>query len=47
MALHALAQCTARLLLAYQKDDVTFDLDWDVVHGFAVLGMEERYQCLR
>src|ERR1700709_2122296 len=42
MALHALAQCTARLLLACQKDDVMFDLDWDVVHGFAVLGMEER-----
>lgn len=47
MALHALAQCTSRLLLASQQDAATFDLDWDVVHGLAELGMEERAQCLR
>ncbi|OJA13935.1 hypothetical protein AZE42_01349 [Rhizopogon vesiculosus] len=47
LALHALAQCTSRLLLASQKDDATFDSDWEVVQSLAVLGMEERYQCLR
>ncbi|KAG0706186.1 hypothetical protein DFH29DRAFT_996092 [Suillus ampliporus] len=47
MALHALVQCTSRLLLASQKDAATFDLDWEVVQGFAELGMEERAQCLR
>lgn len=47
MALYALTQCTSRLLLASQKDDATFDLDWEVVQGLAVLGMEERSQCLR
>jgi hypothetical protein len=47
MALYALTQCTSRLLLASQKDDATFDSDWEVVQGLAVLGMEERSQCLR
>ncbi|KAG1761207.1 hypothetical protein EDD22DRAFT_897873 [Suillus occidentalis] len=47
MALHALAQCTSRLLLASQQDAATFDLDWEVVQGLAELGMEERAQCLR
>jgi hypothetical protein len=47
MALHALTQCTSRLLLASQQDAATFNLDWEVVQGLAELGMEERAQCLR
>lgn len=42
MALHALSQCTARVLLAIQQDEATFTADWDVVRSFAQLGMEER-----
>jgi hypothetical protein len=47
MALHALTQCTSRLLLASQQDAATFNLDWEVVQGLAELGMEERARCLR
>ncbi|PIL25810.1 transcription factor [Ganoderma sinense ZZ0214-1] len=42
MALHALAQTTARVLLASQQDDKAFAEDWDVVRALAQLGMEER-----
>ncbi|KIP06875.1 hypothetical protein PHLGIDRAFT_30281 [Phlebiopsis gigantea 11061_1 CR5-6] len=42
MALHALAQCTARVLLSEQQDEMTFTSDWEVVRGLAQLGMEER-----
>ncbi|KAF8999845.1 hypothetical protein BDQ17DRAFT_1360508 [Cyathus striatus] len=44
MALHALAQCSSRLLLAAQTSDVAFEADWDVYRGFAELGMEERFK---
>ena len=46
MALHALAQCTSKLLLAAQRDDGTLDDDLAVMHGFAELGMEERFRAL-
>ncbi|THH13315.1 hypothetical protein EW146_g6893 [Bondarzewia mesenterica] len=43
MALHALARCTARLLLATQDTDAsTLEEDWGVVSALAELGMEER-----
>ena len=52
MALHALSQCTARILLSYQNDagggsgkadgETGFAEDWEVVRAFAQLGMEER-----
>ncbi|KAF7369831.1 Set-like protein [Mycena venus] len=42
MALHALIQCTARLLLANAAGDAALAADWGVVRSFAVLGMEER-----
>ncbi|KAJ7454923.1 hypothetical protein B0H11DRAFT_255967 [Mycena galericulata] len=42
MALHALVQCTARLLLANAAGEATRAADWHVVRGFAALGMEER-----
>ena len=41
MALHALAQCSARVLMAAQRG-VTEELD--IVRGLAELGMEERVQ---
>ncbi|KAL4260379.1 Histone-lysine N-methyltransferase SET5 [Pleurotus pulmonarius] len=44
MALHALSQCTSRILLANQIDDSTLNSDWQVVKGLAELGMEERFQ---
>ncbi|EGO03005.1 hypothetical protein SERLA73DRAFT_103070 [Serpula lacrymans var. lacrymans S7.3] len=47
MALHALAQCTSRLLLAAQQDEQLFSEDWQIVRGFAELGMEERFQSMR
>jgi hypothetical protein len=37
MALHALAQCTARVLLSQDETE-----NWDILRGFAQLGMEER-----
>ncbi|KAI0742944.1 SET domain-containing protein [Daedaleopsis nitida] len=40
--LHALAQCTARILLTYQQDEAAFLEDWDMVRALAQLGMEER-----
>ena len=42
MALHALSQCTAKILLGTQQNDSTSRSDWDVVRSFAQLGMEER-----
>ncbi|OSX58018.1 hypothetical protein POSPLADRAFT_1049746 [Postia placenta MAD-698-R-SB12] len=42
MALHALAQCTARLLLTYQQDESAWESDWKFVRSLAQLGMEER-----
>lgn len=42
MALHALSQCTAKILLSFQQDESTFDSDWTVFRSFAQLGMEER-----
>ncbi|KAH7913647.1 hypothetical protein BJ138DRAFT_1145715 [Hygrophoropsis aurantiaca] len=48
MALHALAQCTSRLLLARQKsDEAQLVADMGVVNGLAELGMEDRFQSLR
>ncbi|KAF8549830.1 SET domain-containing protein [Imleria badia] len=47
MALHALAQCTSRLLLSAQRDDGTLDEDIQVVQSLAELGMEERFRALR
>ncbi|KAL0952630.1 hypothetical protein HGRIS_006878 [Hohenbuehelia grisea] len=44
MALHALAQCTSRVLLANQIDEDTLASDWQVVRGLAELGMEERFK---
>ncbi|KAJ7730656.1 hypothetical protein DFH07DRAFT_969040 [Mycena maculata] len=42
LALHALVQCTARVLLANAAGEAARAADWAVVRGFAVLGMEER-----
>ena len=42
MALHALAQCTARVLLTHEQDKKAFAEDWEVVRALAQLGMEER-----
>ncbi|KAJ7146160.1 hypothetical protein C8R44DRAFT_756745 [Mycena epipterygia] len=43
MALHALAQCTARLLLANKEaNKEALEADWAVIRGFAALGLEER-----
>ncbi|KAH0834097.1 hypothetical protein J3R83DRAFT_11384 [Lanmaoa asiatica] len=47
MALHALAQCTSKLLLSAQRDDGIFDEDLQVLQGLAELGMEERFRALR
>ncbi|KAG9310945.1 hypothetical protein JVU11DRAFT_8819 [Chiua virens] len=47
MALHALAQCTSKLLLDVQRDDGTLDEDLQVVQSLAELGMEERFRLLR
>lgn len=46
IALHAISQCTSRILLANQRqggEDV-FKADWEVVKGLAVLGIEERFK---
>ncbi|KAK7688770.1 hypothetical protein QCA50_008309 [Cerrena zonata] len=42
MALYALTQCTARLLLDYQQDETLFKTELDVTRSFAQLGMEQR-----
>lgn len=44
MALHALAHCTSRLLLANQANEGTFEEDWEIVRALAELGMEERHK---
>ncbi|KAI6037978.1 hypothetical protein EDC04DRAFT_2896996 [Pisolithus marmoratus] len=46
LAVHALAQCTSRLLLASQADDESLNTDLQVVQSLAVLGMEERFRTL-
>ncbi|PSR73034.1 hypothetical protein PHLCEN_2v11138 [Hermanssonia centrifuga] len=42
MALHALVQCTAKILLDEQQEQTAFDSDWEFVHSLAQLGMEDR-----
>ena len=44
MALHALSQCTSRVLLSGQRSVEEEDRDWRTVIGFAELGLEERYK---
>jgi hypothetical protein len=45
MALHALAQCTSRVLLANNRNKgEEVRMDWAVVAGLAELGMEERWK---
>jgi hypothetical protein len=42
-AVHALAQCTSRILLDQQQGrDDDLQSDWEVVKGLAMLGMHER-----
>ncbi|KAF9054030.1 hypothetical protein BJ165DRAFT_1522611 [Panaeolus papilionaceus] len=49
MALHALAQVTSRIMLDNElPDDRALRTDWDIVRGFAEMGMEERFKwCFR
>ncbi|PPQ65023.1 hypothetical protein CVT24_008171 [Panaeolus cyanescens] len=49
MALHALAQVTSRIMLVNElPDDKALKADWEVVRGFAEMGMEERFKwCFR
>ncbi|KAF9221748.1 SET domain-containing protein [Gyrodon lividus] len=47
LALHALAQCTSKLLLSNQRDDGSVHDDLQVVQGLAEMGMEERFKALR
>ncbi|KAF8154243.1 hypothetical protein B0H34DRAFT_784189 [Crassisporium funariophilum] len=50
MALHALAQCTSRILLANQLADVSsaseapLRSDWEIMRGLAELSMEDRWK---
>ncbi|KAF8900453.1 SET domain-containing protein [Gymnopilus junonius] len=45
MALHALTQCTSRILQANQlKDPSTLNSDWEIVTGLAELGLEDRFK---
>ncbi|RDB23340.1 putative protein lysine methyltransferase SET5 [Hypsizygus marmoreus] len=44
MALHALAHCTARVLLAGQRSAEEERSDWRIIRGFAELGLEERFK---
>lgn len=45
LAVHALAQCTSRILLANQQQtDEELNADWDVIKGLAVLSMEDRFK---
>ncbi|KAF5329350.1 hypothetical protein D9619_008932 [Psilocybe cf. subviscida] len=44
MALHAYAQCTARILLSNQHSDAALQQDMDIFRGLAALGLEERYK---
>lgn len=44
MALHALAQCTSRVLLAGQRGEEEEAADWAVVMGLAEMGMEDRWK---
>jgi hypothetical protein len=43
-AVHALAQCTSRILLDQQQGrDGDLQSDWEVLKGLAMLGMQERF----
>lgn len=42
MALHALAQCTSRILLINQQDQPALEDNWNIIRSFAELGMEDR-----
>jgi hypothetical protein len=44
MALHALAQCTSRIMLAAQISDEAVENEWRIVRGLAEMGMEERFK---
>ncbi len=44
MALHALAHCTSKLLLAGQTNEKAFIEEWEIVRSLAELGMEERHK---
>ncbi|KDR78320.1 hypothetical protein GALMADRAFT_138424 [Galerina marginata CBS 339.88] len=44
MALHALAQCTSRILQVNQISDSALHLDWDIMRGMAELGLEDRFK---
>ncbi|KAF9481594.1 SET domain-containing protein [Pholiota conissans] len=44
MALHALTQCTSRVLLSNQYGDAALHSDWDIVKGMAELSLEERFK---
>ena len=44
MALHALAHCTSRILLANQMDEKVLDECMEFVRALAQLGMEERHK---
>jgi len=44
MALHALAHCTSKLLLAGQTNEKAFTEEWEIVRSLAELGMEERHK---
>ncbi|KDQ55937.1 hypothetical protein JAAARDRAFT_36713 [Jaapia argillacea MUCL 33604] len=47
LALNALAQFTARILLSYQSDENgVFGADWALVRGLAELSMEDRFKGL-
>lgn len=41
MALQALAQCTSRILLTNELDQASLENDWDIVRGFAEIGIEQ------
>lgn len=42
MALYALVQLTARILLTFQEDESALQEDWSFVRSLAALGMEDR-----
>jgi hypothetical protein len=45
-ALHALAQCTARVLLAAQGADSGVEEDWAIVSALAHVSVAERDACV-
>jgi hypothetical protein len=44
MALHALAQCTSRIMLSAQISDEAVENEWVIVRGLAEMGLEERFK---